>query len=439
MGLGLVLFACRAAPPKSATAPSRQTAPGVVVEGFSKSGKYVFTADGDEHILVTELATAKRVARIQLSTPQSIFISASDDEVVFEALSDSPDPGVEERFALPSGARTWKGVPEDWFSTPLGRARLHVEYEGDGQVTVAEAWLHPANGEPRRVDLRRTFGRDGYLRLKSLGMVGGELVLRSEGTVGATPMGRVGTINWRTGKVRLVPVLVGVVGDVVLRGDRLYLLQGPESGAWAFQLPSLRRVGRYTFADAHERREEELTMGEPPTCLALAPDGKMLAFVDSGLLRWYGVENAQKLGEAEAHLTGDFFSCSLTFTVDGRRLAHATRHGGLSIVDVASGNVVKELSYGRCTNCDRQIASGNMELTGGGLLSPDGRYFVGSEARLVRPGVTEGATYLVELATGRVIPWGDQGVAGFDPTGRYFISGDAIFHSASLREVGRIH
>jgi len=162
--------------------------------------------------------------------------------------------------------------------------------------------------QQRRVDLRPSFGQAKYLELTPLSTFGDELVVRSKGTNGAMPMGRVGTINLRSGRVRLLPVFIGVSGDIALRGQRLYVLQGPESGAWAYELPSLRRLARYALPGAHERRLKDATMGEPPACVAISADGKRLAFAESGTVRWYDVASTRLLGEPEVHQLGDYLT-----------------------------------------------------------------------------------------------------------------------------------
>ena len=96
--------------------------------------------------MVTELATASLVARIQLAAPQNAFTRVTEDEVAFQAVSDSEDPGQEERFALPSGELLSRGPPEPWFTTPLGRARLKVQLEEDGAVSLAECWIDQPSG-----------------------------------------------------------------------------------------------------------------------------------------------------------------------------------------------------------------------------------------------------------------------------------------------------
>jgi hypothetical protein len=101
---------------------------------------------------------------------------------------------------------------------------------------------------------------------------------------------------------------------------------------------------------------------------------------------------------------------------------------------------VVELAYdfSHCTNCDRQIASGNRELSSSASLSPDLRYFVVQGASSAERACM-GSSCLLDLVRHTITPLAaEAGFGGFDPTSRHFILGSALFLAQPLRRIGEL-
>jgi hypothetical protein len=201
-------------------------------------------------------------------------------------------------------------------------------------------------------------------------LVGDALVIRSKGTVHGMIVGRLAAVNLRSGRVTLVPEPIGGSGDVLLRESRLYAVQGPGTHAFAYEVPSMKRLARFSFPGAITRRLSDLTLGEAPACVALSPDSRVFALSGDGHVYWFDAATGRAQGDVEVSQSGDFFSCLLHFTPGGERLARATDYGALHLTELASGKTLLERDDGRCINCDHgPIASGSMEWSGRSLLA----------------------------------------------------------------------
>jgi hypothetical protein len=278
-------------------------------------------------------------------------IPATDIAAPLEPFSDALDPN----------APAARGQTPDTFDTPLGRARLDVASMPDGTVRRAQLILTRPDGSERRIDLRSGFAQDQYLAVQVLGVFGEQVLLRWSASYRGIAMGRLGTVDLTRQRVAMIPEPLSASADISIVGDRLALVQGAETRAWLFELPSLRRLTTFSFPDAKVSTVDELVLGEGPTCIALAPDRRRVALLGAlQPLRWFDAATGRQLGELA--IGGDYFSCLLAFAADGRQLVAATRFGAISVVNVERAQVELAYDFTNCTNCDRQIASGNREL-----------------------------------------------------------------------------
>ncbi|MEO7036664.1 MAG: hypothetical protein ABI335_22810 [Polyangiaceae bacterium] len=374
----------------------------------------VYGADGAVRQEVRRIADGKRFA-------------AADVAVPLEPFSDALDPNTDAA----------RGQTPHVFATPLGRVRLDVASTPDGKVQRAQLILARPDGSERRIDLHSSFAQDRYLSLRALGVFGQQVLLRSWASHGAIAMGRLGTVDLASQRVTMIQEPLSASADISIVGDRLALVQGAETKAWLFELPSLRRLTTFSFPDAKVSTVGELVLGDGPTCIALAPDRSRVALLGAlQPLRWFDTATGRQLGELSVN--GDYFSCMLAFAADSRHLVAATRFGGVSVVNVERAQIELTYDFTHCTNCDRQIASGNRELSSSASLSPDVRYF------LVRGASAEAhacvaSTCLVDLVTHAVTPLAAEGsYVGFDPSSRYFILGNALFSTQPVRRIAEL-
>ena len=370
--------------------------------------------DGAGRQEVRRIADGKRIAAADIAAP-------------LEPFSDVLDPST------PAA----RGQTPDVFDTPLGRARLDVVSTPDGGVQRAQLILARPDGSERRIDLHSSFAQDKYVSLQALGVFGQQVLLRASASHRAIAMGRLGTVDLASRRVTMIREPLSASADISIVGDRLALVQGAETKAWLFELPSLRRLTTFSFPNAKVSSIDDLVLGDGPTCIALAPDRSRVALLGAlQPLRWFDATTGRQLGELS--INGDYFSCMLAFAADGQHLVAATRFGAVSVVNVERAQLELSYDFTHCTNCDRRIASGNRELSSSASLSPDVRYFLVQGASADEHACV-GSTCLVDLVTHAVTPLAvEGGFGGFDPSGRYFILGSALFTTHPICRVAEL-
>lgn len=403
--------------------------------GFGASGRFVYTSDASS-VLVTELASAKLVARVpfdllaEQAVDRSIRLGATTDDAITLVGYDAEGQSfVTETRSVPEGALRSTQAVDDGIDTPHGRARFEVVMDPSSHESLGARVIVEAPTGMRSIDLRSHFAGQHYLELEHVGLVGDSLVIRSKGTVHGIVVGRLAVVNLRSGRVTLVPEPIGGSGDVLLRESRLYAVQGPGTHAFAYEVPTMKRLARFSFPGAITRRVSDLTLGEAPACIALSPDSRVFALSGDGHVHWFDAASGRAQGDVEVSQSGDFFSCLLRFTPDGKRLARATRYGALHLTDLASGKALLDRDDGRCNNCDHgPISSGNREWSGDSLLADKGRFWV----VLGAPGA------LVDLVTGATTAFPFSTFGGFDPTNQYLVSNEQVFTTSPFRLVGEL-
>jgi hypothetical protein len=403
--------------------------------GFAASSRFVYTSDGSA-VFVTELATAKPVARVpfdllaEQASQSSVTVGATTaDAITLVGHGGEGKRSMAETRSVPDGLLMSIEPFDDGIDTPQGRARLEVVIDPSSHEPFGARVLVEGPTERRSIDLRSSFAGQHYLALEHVGLVGDALVIRSNGTVQGITVGRLAVVNLRNGRITWAPEPLGSSGDVLLRENRLYAVQGPGTHAFAYEIPSMKRLARFSFPGAITRRLSDLTLGEAPACVALSPDSSVFALSGDGHVHWFDAATGRAEGDVEVSQSGDFSSCLLRFTPDGKRLARATSYGALQLTELASGKTILDRDDGRCLNCSAgPIASGNMEWSGSSLLADNGRFWVVSGA----PGA------LVDLVTGTTTAFPFSRFGGFDPTSQYLVSNEQVFTTSPFRLVGAL-
>ncbi|MGC4091484.1 MAG: hypothetical protein QM756_27120 [Polyangiaceae bacterium] len=406
---------------------------------FSPSGKLVVSRSSDDEVVVAELPSLRVVARLrspQLSGPNGAELSLPSDAQLAIKYWIDENPHEELRN-LANGAVVSDAalsVSEAPIATPFGPAHLEVVNDEDGTLKRARLSIERTDHGKRQMDLRASFG-ERYLHIESLGVFGESLLLRSEGWDGV-PVGRVGSVNLRTGRIRLVPERLSGVGQVAIAGQRMALLQSQESAAWLFELPSLTRVATFTYADAQVIDPTQMPGGEGQACIALSPDFTKFAMTHSlAPVRWYDTATGALLGEQEElSVAGGYFSCELAFTPDGTHLVRSTRFGSVNVIKLASGDVTASYSYAYCYNCNG--ASGNVEWKSGSVLSADRRFFAVANTADESTKSEPRFGFLIDLVENRVHELGEASQATFDPTSRYLAVDDRVYATSPFRLLG---